>query len=130
MGKCTAGSGNREVLVAALAGVLDAVRPPGPVVAVVSILRDKAWREMLQTLAAAADEVVLTRAPSAPAERAWDLDEAARWARERGIEAASVPDFGGALDGAARRAATVLVTGSFHTVGDAMARLPGVAPVG
>jgi len=26
-------------------------------------------------------------------------------------------------------AATVIVTGSFHTVGDALARLPGFAPV-
>jgi dihydrofolate synthase/folylpolyglutamate synthase len=114
----------------ALAGVLRAVRPPRPVVAVVSILGDKAWREMLETLAEAVDGVVLTRAPSAPAERAWDLDAVSRWARERGIEVAVEPDFGGALDGAARRGSTVLVTGSFHTVGDAMARLPGAPPLG
>jgi len=114
----------------ALAGVLGATRPPRPLVAVVSILRDKAWREMLETLAPAVDALVLTRAPSAPAERAWDLAEAARWAEQRGIEAAVEPDFGAALEGAARRAATVLVTGSFHTVGDAMARLPGVSPLG
>ncbi|MGA2383559.1 MAG: Mur ligase family protein [Gemmatimonadales bacterium] len=114
----------------ALAGVLAAVRPPRPVVGVVSILRDKAWREMLETLAGAVDGLVLTRAPSAPVERAWDLHEVSRWARERGIEAAVEPDFAGALDGAARRAATVLVTGSFHTVGDAMSRLPGAPPLG
>jgi hypothetical protein len=29
----------------------------------------------------------------------------------------------------AEGAATVIVTGSFHTVGDALARLPGFAPV-
>ena len=63
-------------------------------------------------------------------DRAWDLDEVSRWARERGIAAAVEPDFAGALDGAARRAATVLVTGSFHTVGDAMSRLPGAPPLG
>jgi len=114
----------------ALAGVLGAVRPPRPVVAVVSILGDKAWREMLETLAGAVDALVLTRAPSAPAERAWDLDEVSRWARERDIAAAVEPDFAAALDGAARRAATVLVTGSFHTVGDAMSRLPGAPPLG
>jgi len=85
---------------------------------------------MLETLAGAVDGLVLTRAPSAPVERAWDLHEVSRWARERGIEAAVEPDFAGALDGAARRAATVLVTGSFHTVGDAMSRLPGAPPLG
>ena len=114
----------------ALAGVLRAVRPPAPVAAVVSILRDKAWREMLEQLAGAVDELILTRAPSAPVERAWDLDEAARWAEERGIAAAACPDFDAALHDAARRAQTVLVTGSFHTVGDAMARLPGASPLG
>jgi dihydrofolate synthase/folylpolyglutamate synthase len=34
-----------------------------------------------------------------------------------------VPDFDDALARADREGATVLVTGSFHTVGDAMARL-------
>ena len=114
----------------ALAGALAASGPRRPVVAVVSILKDKAWREMLHTLAGAVDALVLTRAPSAPGERAWDLDEVSRWARERGIEASVEPDFAGALDRAAARGATVLVTGSFHTVGDAMSRLPGAPPLG
>ncbi len=114
----------------ALAGVLAAAAPPRPLVGAVSILKDKAWREMLETLAGAVDALVLTRAPSAPIERVWDLDEVERWARERGIEAAVEPDFDRALDDAARRGATVLVTGSFHTVGDAMARLPGAPPLG
>ena len=114
----------------ALAGVLAATHPPRPVVAVASILRDKGWREMLETLGGAVDELVLTRAPSAPVERAWDLDEVSRWAVGQGLRPTVEPDFGAALDGAARRGATVLVTGSFHTVGDAMARLSGVAPLG
>jgi dihydrofolate synthase/folylpolyglutamate synthase len=33
------------------------------------------------------------------------------------------PEFDSALDRAVARGATVVVTGSFHTVGDAMARL-------
>jgi dihydrofolate synthase/folylpolyglutamate synthase len=114
----------------ALASVLAAVRPPRPVVGVASILRDKAWREMLEVLAAAVDVLVLTRAPSAPAERAWDLDEVSRWASERDLSPLVEPDFDRALDGAAGRGATVLVTGSFHTVGDAMSRLSGAAPLG
>jgi folylpolyglutamate synthase/dihydropteroate synthase len=40
------------------------------------------------------------------------------------------PDFDLALSNAGAEGATVLVTGSFHTVGDAMARLPGFAPFG
>jgi dihydrofolate synthase / folylpolyglutamate synthase len=76
------------------------------------------------------DEMILTRAPSAPADRAWRLEEASAWARDRGLAAVAEPDFGAALGRGAREAATVLVTGSFHTVGDAMARLPGTPPLG
>jgi dihydrofolate synthase/folylpolyglutamate synthase len=114
----------------ALVAALPTVAPPRPLVAVVSVLRDKAWREMLEVLGPAVDRLVLTRAPSAPPERAWDLEEVAAWARSRGLDAAAQPDFAAALDEAAHDAATVLVTGSFHTVGDAMARLPGAPPLG
>jgi len=113
----------------ALVAALREVRAPRPLVAVVSVLRDKAWREMLRVLGSAVDRLVLTRAPSAPPERAWDLDEVVGWARAQGLAASGQPDFGAALDGAARDGATVLVTGSFHTVGDAMARLPGAPPL-
>ena len=114
----------------ALAAALRASPPPRPVVAVVSILSDKAWPEMLGILATFADVVLLTRAPSAPPDRAWSLDEAESWARSAGIAVMVEPDFDRALAMAGSRAATALVTGSFHTVGDAMARLPGVAPLG
>jgi folylpolyglutamate synthase/dihydropteroate synthase len=40
------------------------------------------------------------------------------------------PDFDLALQDVQRGAGTVLVTGSFHTVGDALARLPGFTPLG
>jgi len=115
-----------RALVAALAGS----PPPRPVFAVVSILRDKAWREMLALLASAVDLLVLTRAPSAPEGRAWSLELAAAWARGQGIPARVEGDFGNALHVACATARTVLVTGSFHTVGDAMACLPGLAPLG
>jgi folylpolyglutamate synthase/dihydropteroate synthase len=39
-----------------------------------------------------------------------------------------VPDFEQALEAAGEGAATVLVTGSFHTVGDVMASI-GMSPV-
>ncbi len=114
----------------ALASALAIAAPPRPLVTVVSVLRDKAWREVLAVLAPASDALVLTRAPSAPGERAWDLQEAAAWARQEGYAARAEPDFDAALRGAASAGATVLVTGSFHTVGDAMARLPVVSPLG
>ncbi len=49
--------------------------------------------------------------------------EAAAYAAARGWGAEVVDDFDAALARAGEGAGTVLVTGSFHTVGDAMARL-------
>ena len=49
--------------------------------------------------------------------------EATAFAKEAGMVAEEQPDFDAALSGAVRGAGTVLVTGSFHTVGDAMSRL-------
>jgi len=112
---------------------VDALRsapPRRPVVAVVAVLRDKAWREMLEVLGGAVDGLVLTRAPSTPPDRAWDLGEVAAWAEGRGLRALAAPDFGAALGRAAQMGETVLVTGSFHTVGDALGRLPGAPPLG
>lgn len=113
-----------------LAAALATARPPRPLVGVVAVLRDKAWRDFLATLAPAVDRLVLTRPPSAPEERAWSVDEAAAWCAGAGIAATAEPSFDAALAAAPSLGATVLVTGSFHTVGDAMARLPGVAPLG
>ena len=58
----------------------------------------------------------------------WDRSAAIEFARSQGWEAVSEPDFDRALARATETASTVLVTGSFHTVGDAMARL-NVDPV-
>jgi len=112
-----------DVLLAALAA--DPPRPP--VHALVCVLGDKDWRAMLGALRGAVDAVWLTMAPSAPPARAWDLAAAGAFA---GAGARVEPDFDRALAEAAAGAGTVLVCGSFHTVGDAMARLPGSAPVG
>jgi dihydrofolate synthase / folylpolyglutamate synthase len=94
-----------------------------PVVALVSILGDKDWRGMLSALSGAVDHFVLTDTPTAPASRAWQSAEVLDYARSRGWSAELEPDFDRALALAPERGATVLVTGSFHTVGDAMARL-------
>lgn len=106
-----------------LAETMRRVAPPAPVAAVVCALRDKDWHEMLLALAPCVERFVLTNAPTAPASRAWDLDEVSAFARARGIAFESEPDFDRALARGGELGHTVLVTGSFHTVGDAMARL-------
>ncbi len=78
---------------------------------------------MMRDLSPVASRFVLTMAPTAPASRAWDLDEVAAYARTLGVEVEAVGDFAAALGRAESGAGTVLVTGSFHTVGDAMALL-------
>ena len=105
------------------AEALRAIRPSAPVVALVSVLGDKDWRGMLRALSGAVDRFILTNAPTAPASRAWVASEALSYAISEGWKAELVPDFDEALRLAPSRGATVLVTGSFHTVGDAMSRL-------
>jgi len=111
-----------------LALTVAAVQPPSPRAAVLCVLADKDWRGVMTALAPVVDVFVLTDAPTAPASRAWNRDDAAAFAREQGWQVTSEPDFDHALARAAATAKTVIVTGSFHTVGDAMARL-NVDPV-
>jgi dihydrofolate synthase/folylpolyglutamate synthase len=108
--------------------VAEAIRtaqPPirRPLHALVGIRNDKDWRAMLATLRPAVDKLVLTVPPSIPVMQRWSLDD---------LDALShfEPDFSRALDDIQQGAASVLITGSFHTVGDTLARLPGFAPVG
>ena len=106
-----------------LAETLKAVREPRPVAALLTVLTDKDWRGVMGALAPVVDVFVLTFAPTAPASRAWNADEALAYAKSRGWEAVLERDFDRAIATASSLAATVVVTGSFHTVGDAMARL-------
>lgn len=106
-----------------LAATMAAVCPPAPKAAVLCVLGDKDWRGVMRALATAVDVFVLTDAPTAPASRTWDREAALVFARENGWVAFSEPDFDAALRQAGDVGRTVLVTGSFHTVGDAMARL-------
>jgi dihydrofolate synthase/folylpolyglutamate synthase len=105
------------------AATLRAVAPARPRAALLCVLNDKDWRGMMRALAPEVDCFVLTDAPTAPPARAWDLAEALRFARTNGWCAEAEHDFDLALTRASDAAETVLVTGSFHTVGDAMARL-------
>jgi dihydrofolate synthase/folylpolyglutamate synthase len=108
---------------AALAEALAAAAPPRGVTALVTVLADKDWRGILAALAPVVDHFVLSTAPTAPAGRVWDVGEALVFAHARGWSAEHVPAFDAALARAEASGATVLVTGSFHTVGDAMLRL-------
>jgi len=106
-----------------LAESVGALAPARPLVALLCVLGDKDWRAMLDALAPVVDRFVLTDAPTAPANRAWPLSEAHDYARARGYDVSAQPNFDLALGDAEVNAETVLVTGSFHTVGDAMSRL-------
>ena len=111
-----------EVLVAAL----HEHHPARPFHALVGIRNDKEWRPMLERLLPEVDRLVLTVAPTVPTAQRWVVEDLAGWTTERVIGQPVVfePDFSAALDLVQEGAATVLVTGSFHTVGDALARLP------
>lgn len=115
--------------VASLAASLDRLRLPKPVVLVTAILNDKAWGEMLPPLLARADAAVLTVAPSSPESRRWDpADAEASLGASPAVPLRVIPDFAAAIQRAETLAphGTVLVTGSVHTVGDALAEL-GIA---
>jgi dihydrofolate synthase/folylpolyglutamate synthase len=105
-----------------LAETLAAVKPARPVTALFCALKDKEWRDMLGALRPVVDSFVLTNAPTAPESRAWALGEAGDHLRQLGAKVETCASFDDALR-QSESAATVVVTGSFHTVGDAMARL-------
>ena len=107
-----------------LVRALETTRPPRPLHGLISILGDKAWPEMLVQHARVLDRGVLTVAPTA-AGRGWNMEWLRRWLRNRSRPPARaawslVPDFQEAMATAQQGAGTVLVTGSFHTVGDVM----------
>ncbi len=95
-----------------------------PLWALVTVLRDKDWRGILTELAPAVDGFVISNSPTAPSSRRWDAAEAAAFARNTGRPTVLEPHFERAMERAMREGATVLATGSFHTVGDVMERLP------
>ena len=98
-----------------------------PVHALVSILGDKEWPEMLVQLDQVIERGVLTIAPTAAA-RGWDIEWLHRWLKDPSrppahAEWTLIANFREAIGRVQERAGTVLVTGSFHTVGDVMAEL-------
>ena len=113
--------------VRSLVSALAVLRPARPLHALVSILGDKEWPEMLVQLDQAIDRGFLTIAPTAVA-RGWDIEWLGRWLRDPSRPPAHadwtlIPDFNEAIARVQEGAGTMLVTGSFHTVGDVMQAL-------
>lgn len=110
--------------VAALTEALDGLDLPRPLVLLAAILSDKEWDEMLPPLLARADAAILTVAPTAPESRRWDPEHVAA-SLDAKIPIRVIPDLSAALMRAETMApyGTILVTGSVHTVGDALAEM-------
>jgi dihydrofolate synthase/folylpolyglutamate synthase len=114
----------------ALAASLSQLGLPEPLVLLVGIQGDKDWRSMLPPLFQMTREAVLTQPPTVPPGRRWDPLEAAGAVEPR-PNLHILPDFTEATTVARKVAGegTVLVTGSHHTVGDAL-NLLGILPYG
>jgi dihydrofolate synthase / folylpolyglutamate synthase len=106
-----------------IADTVRALNPQKPRTALVAVLADKDWRGIISELAPVVDRFIFTNAPSAPADRMWDPAHAQRYADSEGFDADLEPDLDVALARGEGQSATLIVTGSFHTVGDAMSRL-------
>lgn len=116
--------------VEALVEAVPRLAVPRPLVVLGGVLADKEWGTMIPRLLSIADAAILTTAPSVPPGRRWDLREVARTLVSPAASVRYMPHFEEALNRAATLAphGTVLVTGSFHTVGDAMLHL-GISTV-
>lgn len=116
--------------VRSLADSIPRLALPEPIVLLVGIQGDKDWRSMLPPLFAMTREAILTQPPTVPPERRWHPLEAAGSVEPR-PNLHILPDFAQAVAGARNMAGegTVVVTGSHHTVGDAM-NLLEITPYG
>ena len=114
----------------ALAESLPHLGLPKPLVLLMGIQGDKDWRAMLPPLFELTHDAILTQPPSVLLERRWDPLEAAGSLEAR-PNLCILPDFEEAMESARHAAGegTVVVTGSHHTVGDAMNVL-GLQPYG
>ena len=121
---------HNRAAVAALVRVLADLAPPRPLVVLAGILGDKDWSRMLPPLVDLADRVVFTIPSSAPAQRHWNPRVAAEEVGG-GVPIDIEEDVVAAVERASALAGsgTVVVTGSCHTVGDALLVL-GQTPFG
>ena len=108
---------------AVLARTLEQSQIVRPVTTLLAVLSDKDWKGMMRELSRVTDRFILTTAPTAPSNRVWDIDAALAHARGAGFVAEAEQDFARAVESVRRAEGTSVITGSFHTVGDAMACL-------
>jgi dihydrofolate synthase/folylpolyglutamate synthase len=106
-----------------IAQTIAALNLPRPRTALVAVLADKDWRGIIRELAPVIDLFVFTTAPSAPTDRSWKPADAYSFAAAEGLAADVEADMDVALRLAQKGSGMLLVTGSFHTVGDVMSRL-------
>ncbi len=105
----------------ALADTLARVDPRSPRVGLVGILKDKPYREMVNSLQPVLDALVLIIPSSAPDARRWDPGSIADLAGFGHVDVE--PSMDSAIATARRRAGplgTVVVTGSTYTVGECL----------
>jgi dihydrofolate synthase/folylpolyglutamate synthase len=106
-----------------VADTLRAMDAPAPRTTVVAVLSDKDWRGIIRALAPVTDRFIITNAPSAPPDRIWSARAAHAFAESEGWASRLAPQLDAALALAQQSEGTIVITGSFHTVGDAMSRL-------
>jgi dihydrofolate synthase/folylpolyglutamate synthase len=123
VGKCILDVAHNPDGARSLVETIRGVHPSEPLTAVLGVLADKDWTGIMSAIAGSVERIVLVAPPSAPRNRAWNPVEAEAYARSIGIDATYEPDFSRAIREACKGDGTTLITGSFHTVGDALVEL-------
>ncbi len=108
---------------AALAETIRLTKPFPTITAVVAVLGDKDWKGIMRELAPAVDRFFITAPPDAPKGREFDPNEAYEYALSQNWNAELDADFDDAMTRIQKRCGTIVITGSFHTVGAALKRL-------
>ncbi|HZI99715.1 MAG TPA: folylpolyglutamate synthase/dihydrofolate synthase family protein [Gemmatimonadaceae bacterium] len=123
VGNCILDVAHNPDGIRSVVSTLELVQPPRPLIAVLGILNDKDWRGMIAALAPSVERIILVAPPSAPPARAWIPAEAEKFAQSIGVDASVEADFDATIRAASGGEGTTIITGSFHTVGDALITL-------
>lgn len=107
----------------ALAETIRLTKPFPTITAVVAVLGDKDWKGIMHELSSAVDRFFITTPPDAPKGREFDPNEAYEYALSQNWNTELDANFDDAMTRIQKRCGTIVITGSFHTVGAAMKRL-------
>lgn len=110
----------------ALASYVELAGLERPIHALLGVMADKDGAQMLRILEGCSDRIWVTEPPGVQPGRSGAPEGWLPSSHPAEVE----PDFERALSAATELARTTVVTGSFYTVGAALARLPGFQPVG